>query len=84
MLGITEYIIKLVLGIEILNLFFLTAHFQFKINGRQMTICLKTDHLKSFSTTLIHKPRQKNLLLDSYLDTLCQVVNKPFSRRKKA
>ena len=37
MLGITEYIIKLVLSVEIINLFPLTAHFQFKIHGREVT-----------------------------------------------
>lgn len=37
MVGITEYIIKLVLSVEILNLFPLTARFQFKIHGRDVT-----------------------------------------------
>ena len=37
MLEITEHIIKLVLGVEILNLFFLIAHLQYKTDRRELT-----------------------------------------------
>lgn len=46
--------------------------------GENNTISLlvKRD-LKDFSTTIIYKERQKNIFLNSYLDMLHQIVNKP-------